>query len=375
MGIALSLLGPSVSYLEDHLGVSAGVVGILFAVIAASNFFGALVGGRWVTGWGGHVVLRIGVIAFSVGVLFIALASTYVYAVIGAVLIGSATGMTDASMNIMVVWARAGKSGPALNAMHLLFGVGALLAPLIVDRAISLTDHLWPASIVVGFFALMSVVILGRRESPFEPEHAPDFHRPELPTKVVAHVAIFFLLYVGGEVGFSGWIHTYAEDQGMSGSNPAFVTAIFWASFALARLVAIPLSKIFKPLTIVGWACALSLVGLIIMIAGDASTSSIWFGTALFGFASGPQYPTMIAMVDEKLSLSAQATAWIVGAAAIGGLIVPVSIGALIDTVGSTSMPIVVLGVCGLGLAWVFVVARSINRASATHRTSALRPL
>ena len=375
MGIALSLLGPSVSYLEDHLGVSAGVVGILFAVIAASNFFGALVGGRWVTGWGGHVVLRIGVIAFSVGVLFIALASTYVYAVIGAVLIGSATGMTDASMNIMVVWARAGKSGPALNAMHLLFGVGALLAPLIVDRAISFTDHLWPVSIVVGFFALISVVILGRRESPFEPEHAPVFHRPELPTKVVAHVAIFFLLYVGGEVGFSGWIHTYAEDQGMSGSNPAFVTAIFWASFALARLVAIPLSKIFKPLTIVGWACALSLVGLIIMIVGDTSTFSIWCGAALFGFASGPQYPTMIAMVDEKLSLSAQATAWIVGAAAIGGLIVPVSIGALIDTVGSTSMPIVVLGVCGLGLAWVFVVARSINRASATHRTSALRPL
>ena len=375
MGIALSLLGPSVSYLEDHLGVSAGVVGILFAVIAASNFFGALVGGRWVTGWGGHVVLRIGVIAFSVGVLFIALASTYVYAVIGAVLIGSATGMTDASMNIMVVWARAGKSGPALNAMHLLFGVGALLAPLIVDRAISFTDHLWPVSIVVGFFALISVVILGRRESPFEPEHAPDFHRPELPTKVVAHVAIFFLLYVGGEVGFSGWIHTYAEDQGMSGSNPAFVTALFWASFALARLVAIPLSKILKPLTIVGWACALSLVGLIIMIVGDTSTFSIWCGAALFGFASGPQYPTMIAMVDEKLSLSAQATAWIVGAAAIGGLIVPVSIGALIDTVGSTSMPIVVLGVCGLGLAWVFVVARSINRASATHRTSALRPL
>ena len=83
----------------------------------------------------------------------------------------------------------------------------------------------------------------------------------------------------------------------------------------------------------------------------------------------------MIAMVDEKLSLSAQATAWIVGAAAIGGLIVPVSIGALIDTVGSASMPIVVLGVCCLGLVWVFVVARSISRASALHRTNVLRPL
>jgi hypothetical protein len=56
-------------------------------------------------------------------------------------------------------------------------------------------------------------------------------------------------------------------------------------------------------------------------------------------------------------------------------LIVPVSIGALIDTVGSASMPIVVLGVCCLGLAWVFVVARSINRASALHHTGVLRPL
>jgi fucose permease len=296
-----------------------------------------------------------------------------VYAAIGAALIGSATGMTDASMNIMVVWARAGKSGPALNAMHLLFGVGALLAPLIVDRAISFTDHLWPVSIVVGFFALVSIAILGRRDSPFEPEDAPDVRRPELPTKVVVQVAVFFLLYVGGEVGFAGWIHTYAEDQGLGGSNPAFVTAVFWASFALARLVAIPLSKIFKPLTIVGWACGFSLVGLGIMIVGDTNALSIWLGAGLFGFASGPQYPTMIAMVDEKLSLSAQTTAWIVGAAAIGGLIVPVSIGSLIDTVGSTSMPVVVLGVCAVGFAWVFVVQRSISRASELHRTGVLR--
>jgi fucose permease len=135
------------------------------------------------------------------------------------------------------------------------------------------------------------------------------------------------------------------------------------------------LSKIFKPLTIVGWACGVSLLGLIIMISGDANVLAIWLGAGLFGFASGPQYPTMIAMVDEKLSLSAQATSWIVGAAAIGGLIVPVSIGSLIDTVGSASMPVVVLGVCAVGFVWVFVVQRSISHASAHDRTSDLRPL
>jgi len=54
-------------------------------------------------------------------------------------------------------------------------------------------------------------------------------------------------------------------------------------------------------------------------------------------------------------------------------LIVPVSIGSLIDTVGSTSMPVVVLGVCAVGFAWVFVVQRSISRASALHHTGVLR--
>ena len=375
MGIALSLLGPSVSYLEDHLGVSAGVVGILFAVIAASNFFGALLGGRWVSLWGGHTVLRIGVGAFSIGVVFLALANTYASAVIGALLIGAATGMADASMNTMVVWARAGISGPSLNAMHLLFGVGALLAPLIVDRAIALTDRLWPVAIVVGFFALVSILMIGRRESPSEPRQAHDVHRPPLPVKVVLKVAIFFLLYVGGEVGFSGWIHTYGEEQGLRGSEPALVTAVFWASFALARLVAIALNKFLRPITIVMWACGLSLVSLGVMILGNNNPTAIWLGAGLFGFSSGPQYPTMIAMVDKKLTLSAQTTAWIVGAAAIGGLIVPVAIGSMIDRVGSESMPIVVLVVSAVAMAWVIVVERSINRASGPRRTGVPRPV
>jgi len=372
MGVALSLLGPSVSYLEDRLNVSTGVIGILFALVAIGNFVGALLGGRWITRWTGHQVLHVGIVSFAVGTVLLAISEKFVVACLAVALIGAATGMADTAMNTMVVWARSGRSGPALNALHLMFGVGALFAPLIVDRSLAWTDSLWLAVVVVTALAITAACIVGRREAPHHPVHSADVIRPQLPRRTVLVVSVFFMLYIGGEVGFGGWIFTYAEEIGMVGSLPALVTAAFWGAFCLGRLVAIPVSGRVRPLLVVFSACALSVVALAVMIVGSGDVWTVWLGAALFGFAAGPQYPTMLAMVDDKLALSASATSWIVGAAAVGGLIVPTSIGPLIDSRGSDSMPVVVLIVCALSLLWVVVVQRSINRASALRHTGVI---
>lgn len=158
----------------------------------------------------------------------------------------------------------------------------------------------------------------------------------------------------------------------MAGSLPALVTAAFWGAFCLGRLVAIPVSGRVRPLLVVFSACGLSVVALTVMIFWSGEIWAVWLGTTLFGFAAGPQYPTMLALVDDKLSLTASATSWIVGAAAVGGLIVPTTIGLLIDSRGSDSMPTVVWIVCALSLLWVVAVQRSITRARALHRTSVL---
>ena len=372
MGVALSLLGPSVSYLEDRLNVSTGVIGILFALVAIGNFVGALLGGRWITRWTGHQVLHVGIVSFAVGTVLLAISEKFIVACLAVALIGAATGMADTAMNTMVVWARSGRSGPALNALHLMFGVGALFAPLIVDRSLAWTDSLWLAVVVVTALAITAACIVGRREAPHHPVHSADVIRPQLPRRTVLVVSVFFMLYIGGEVGFGGWIFTYAEEIGMVGSLPALVTAAFWGAFCLGRLVAIPVSGRVRPLLVVFSACALSVVALVVMILGTGNLWSVWLGAALFGFAAGPQYPTMLAMVDDKLALSASATSWIVGAAAVGGLIVPTSIGPLIDSRGSDSMPVVVLIVCALSLLWVVVVQRSINHASGLHHTDVI---
>lgn len=361
MGVTLSLLGPSVSYLEERLDRSTSVIGILFAVIAAANFVGAIVGGRAIASIGGHVTIHMGLGGFVLGTALLALGRDFATVAVGAAAIGASTGAVDAAVNTMVVWVRPGRSGPSLNALHFMFGAGSLLAPLATDRAIAFSERLWPVILVVSALAAVAMILVGRRPSPVGVPHDVD-ERPAASDRLVLVVAFFFLLYVGAEVGFSGWIHTYAEEVGFEGSLPAVATAVFWAAFALGRLVAIPVSSRVSPFRIVVVSAGLSLVGLAVMVVGRDWSWTVWIGSSLYGLAAAPQYPTMIALVDRHLSLSARATSWIVGAAAIGGLLVPLSIGPLIDSVGATSMPVVVGSVSAVAFAWVLVIERAVER-------------
>lgn len=369
----MSVLGPSASYLEDRLSVGSGMIGVLFACSAVGNFAGAIVGGRSIDRFGGHPTLAMGLFGFVLGLSLLAAGATFVVAAAGAVMIGASTGFADAAMNTMVVWSRPGSSGPALNALHLSFGVGALLSPLAVDRSLAITDDLWLVVVFVSVLGAVSATLLRRHEPPASPTPEDHTTRPPLDTASTLVVATFFLLYVGAEMGFAGWIFTYSEDGGLDGSMPAIVTALFWGAFSLGRLLAIPCSRVASPRIIVIGSCVFSMIALIPMVVADGAEWTIWAGAFAYGLGAGPQYPTMIALVDERISLTARATSWIVGAAAIGALIVPTGIGPLIDDLGSSVMPVVVLAVSGATLGWALVVVRRISRASEPRRTDALR--
>ena len=132
--------------------------------------------------------------------------------------------------------------------------------------------------------------------------------RPPLDSASTLVVAVFFLLYVGAEIGFGGWIFTFSEDMGLDDSAPALVTATFWGSFALGRLLAIPVNRVVRPIVIVVSSCATSVAALLVMVVADGEPWSIWTCAAVYGLSAGPQYPTMIALVDARLSLTAKAT-------------------------------------------------------------------
>ena len=61
--------------------------------------------------------------------------------------------------------------------------------------------------------------------------------------------------------------------------------------------------------------------------------------STLFGFVIAPQFPTMLAHLHRVVPLTGPVTAWCIAGSAVGGLILPPTIGALMDSVGAAAMP------------------------------------
>ena len=70
-------------------------------------------------------------------------------------------------------------------------------------------------------------------------------------------------------------------------------------------------------------------------------------GSAAFGAAIAPQFPTMLAHLHRGVPLTGTVTAWCIAGSAVGGLLLPPLIGALFDSVGARGAAVDDRGVVG----------------------------
>jgi fucose permease len=177
---------------------------------------------------------------------------------------------------------------------------------------------------------------------------------------------VFFALYVGVEVGFSGWIATYAQSVHLGGSGAgAALTAVFWAAFTVGRFGAVGITRRVRPVVVLVAGCVLAILAAVALIAARGSGAPVWIATVLFAVGLSPQFASMLAFASEHLPLTGSATSGFFAAAAVGGLTVPWVIGQLLSGVGTGTFPVVML-VGGVAvLAWVLVLQRVLPPAPA----------
>jgi fucose permease len=274
--------------------------------------------------------------------LCLAFVQSFVLVVIVFVLVGAGGAVMDVGGNTLVVWSQpVERTGSTLNALHLSFGVGALITPLLVSRSLLWgNDLLWFSLVLAGSAVLLAVLLLRAAEPP----HRAAVHRE--PTSLPSHrkglalVCLFFVLYVGLETGFAGWVHTYAEEIHLGGVGTAgLLTSVFWIGFTGGRLCAIWLVRRIGVINVLIWSCLVATAAIGVIAVTGGSSPTVWVATALFGAAVGPQFPSMIAHSDERLALSGSSTSLLIASAGLGGLVLPLGIGWLFDRRGAAAMP------------------------------------
>ena len=363
LGMALTFVGPALTTLRDRAGVSTSAIAALFATQSAGYLVGAILGGRGYDRGLGHRLMAGSLVGVAVFLLAISMTSSFPLLLLLFFLLGLTASALDVGGNALMVWTRGAGVGPMMNALHFMFAVGALACPFLVNRSLAWTDDLGPVCWVGALGALAVAAVVVRRDEPPPGSHEAAEGRPPAPRLLLLVISTFFVLYVGVELGFGGWVYTYAEDLNVGGANgAAWLTATFWATFALGRLLGIPLAAVVEPRRMLLAACSLAVMASALVVVADGG-SLVWLGTAMLGLCVAPQFATMIAFAERHLAITGAATAWFIGAAAVGGFGLPWLIGLLFDQLGASAMPVAVLCGAAATLAWFFVVARLL-----THR-------
>lgn len=349
IGLALSMNGPALAHLRERAHVGIGASGMIIGGQAFGYILGSLAAGRpYDRGHGHRVLLSAGTVLVTAAASLMVVRELWQLVIVFAVIGGSAA-MIDVGGNTLLMWSQpVERVGSSLNALHLCFGVGALVTPLLVSRSIAWHGDL---ALVAGVLAIAMVVIwrlLRDLPVPQRREPAPHHDHVDVSPRAFALVCGFFFLYVGAEVTFAGWVATYAEAIHLGGSQaPALLTSTFFGGFTFGRIVAIAaVRRLSLPTMLIGTCALATTVALGLALAGGSVM--VWGFTALFGFVMGPQFASMMAFGDQRLRLSGASTSLIVASSGLGGLIPPVITGWVLDRNGADVMPWAVLVVCGL---------------------------
>jgi FHS family Na+ dependent glucose MFS transporter 1 len=260
-------------------------------------------------------------------------------------LLGVGEGFIDVGGNTLLVWAYRGDVGPHMNGLHFCFGAGAFVAPIVVAQVVTLGGATLWSYWVLAALCLPAAVALARLPSPAALHTAEGAATsPRVNYWLVAVFALFFLLYVAAEIGFGGWLASYAQALGLADeATAAYLTSAFWGALTAGRLLAIPIAARLRPRAILIGDLLGCLISVGVVIVWPQSLIALWIGAIGLGLAMASIFPTTISFAARRMAITGRVTSCFLVGVSIGAMSVPWLIGQLFEYIGPRIMPIVVL--------------------------------
>lgn len=432
IGVGLASLGPILPPLAHRLDEDIEGLGVLFVARALGYVGGSIIGG-WVFDrvQRTHAPLVLGNVCCAIGYGVLPSLSSKAAVAIALASGGVCMGMLDTGGNVLLIWLQGkGRVEPYMQAMHFCFALGALLSPLLIEGAIRAASAHVPDDFSAAFYAISGSILccslpLAVTRGPQQPRarlasssssadcnerHAPPsvVNVQVVPSPAVLLVttsAACLLLYVGAEVGFGGFIFTFAFDHlQVSATAARALNSVFWGGLAIGRLLAVPLSAHLPPhvllyTSLIGCVCASTVMLWLKPSAvwaadgkccGDGScppdgsnltaargcvpTSSevstlAWVSTAALGLSMASVFPSVITHAERSMDVTGRIASMFVVSAAVGESIIPMVI-ALAYPAKHTSFVWIIVVVCLAQFA-AFIGARAASRAIAMRRGNA----
>jgi FHS family Na+ dependent glucose MFS transporter 1 len=344
LGLTVAALGPALPFLAQATASSLAAVSAVFVAQNLGYMLGSFFGGRLYDRLPGTRLLSVAMWVMIPLLAFIPLARSLALLLAAVALLGVEQGVVDVGGNILILWTPPEGRSIRMNALHLFFGAGAFLCPLIMAQALRLTGGIgweyWSLAILavpVALFLLRLPPVRGRHVS----TAAGQGRSWALG---VALVSVLIVLVVASESAYGAWIYTYAIARRLANTlSAAYLSSVFWGSFTTGRLAATLLSARLKPFPLI-LACLVGcLAGAAVLLLWPARPASLWAVTAAFGFFIAPLFANIFNLAGDHLTLTGRITGLFLVGTSLGGLFLPWLIGQLFESLGPAVMPVALL--------------------------------
>jgi FHS family Na+ dependent glucose MFS transporter 1 len=268
-------------------------------------------------------------------------------------LTGISQGIIDVGGNTLIVWLHGRNVGPYMNALHMFYGVGTFLAPVIIAQAVLISGGIaWGYWVIAAFVFLPALQLFVLPSQPV-PAKKPGIHAAQSRGLLVFLAALFLFCYSSFANIFGGWIFSYVVRLGLtSEANAAYITSMFWGAFTVGRLISIPVAARFKPSHILLADLGGCLLSTGMILIWPTSIEAIWIGAAGLGLSAASLFPTTVSLVERRIQISGKITSRFVLGSALGAMIPPWIVGQFFEASGPQMViySVFIMIVAGMGV-------------------------
>jgi len=338
-GVALSGVGPALPLLALHIEQDIAVLGGLFTAISLGIILTQFGAGLASARFGHRFVLAAGMLLMSSGIIGVTFGRSLPILLAGALLFGIGFGGVLAAGNVLIGQLFPTRSAAALNGVNLFFGVGSMLGPAIAGLAgLRLGAPQTATWVGAGLLLALVPIVLSyaARPSAQAAKHPAQEQLQQHNTGWM--LAILLLIYIGTEVGFSGWLTVYLiTGSNMAPASAALIVSGFWLALTLGRALGAVLGLRLTPAQLLTSSLLGMLSGAILLVLGVGDRATSIAGVLCLGLSCGPVFPTVLAIVATTARNSAATTSLVLAIGNGGGLIIPVLLGVLLARYGPSA--------------------------------------
>jgi FHS family Na+ dependent glucose MFS transporter 1 len=359
LGLMLTSIGPSLDALRAQSGSSTETIALLFTANSLGYIAGSLLAGRLYARIAGHRILPPALLILALLTLTVPWLGSPGLLMLGFGLIGVPLGVMDVGGNTLIVWLYRANVPPYMNALHLSFGVGAFVGPLVFDRFAVATGN---AATTFWLFAALMVPVafwLTRLPSPDSPgsAHATPDVRSVLRRYawLIGLIALFFFMHMGAELAFAGWIYTYADAATGSSTTARVINSVFWGGLVVGRIVAVPLALRLSPRAMLQVDLLGAVLCLALLIVLPGSIPALWIGTIGFGFFIASMIPSSFNFAERRMPITSHVSSAFLVGGSLGSMTLPWLVGQLYVPYGALWV-MYVTGAAMLGAWFLFAL-------------------